>query len=134
LPRSTGFTGMLRGEALAQAFAKMDVFLFPSLSDTFGLVVLEAMSSGVPVVSFKVCGPNSVVQDGVNGFSAQTSADFVAGVEQLVNRVDLRERMGLAARRTALSQNWDSVFTQVYESYTELLSVPSVQPAFAATT
>ena len=65
LPPSTVFTGMLRGEDLARAYKQMDVFLFPSLSDTFGLVVLEAMATGMPVVSFQVSGPQSVVESGV---------------------------------------------------------------------
>ena len=116
---------MLRGEELARAYTEMDVFLFPSLSDTFGLVVLEAMSSGVPVVAFKVCGPNSVVEDGVNGIAASTAQDFIRGATRLILDADLRACMGGAARRTALRQSWESVFSQVYEAYGELLSLPA---------
>jgi glycosyltransferase involved in cell wall biosynthesis len=131
LPSSTQFTGMLRGEALARAYAEMDVFLFPSLSDTFGLVVLEAMSSGVPVIAFKVCGPDSVVEDGVNGLGASTPRDFIAGVNQLILDADLRVRMGGAAHRSALRQSWETVFSEVYQTYGELLSLPARQPALA---
>ncbi len=51
------FTGMLEGEALASAYRSADVFVFPSKTDTFGLVLLEAMASGLPVAAFPVMGP-----------------------------------------------------------------------------
>ena len=129
LPASTVFTGMLRAEQLAQAYAQMEVFLFPSLSDTFGLVVLEAMASGVPVVSFKVRGPKSVVEDGEDGFAAATPADFVDGVKSLVLDADLRQRMSLAARATAVRQSWEMVFASVYEGYCALAPVAHIQAA-----
>lgn len=62
------FTGFLRGEALAAMVAAADVFVFPSLTDTFGLVLLEAMACGVPVAAFPVTGPKDVVQQGVTGY------------------------------------------------------------------
>jgi glycosyltransferase involved in cell wall biosynthesis len=57
------FTGALAGEALAEAYAAADVFVFPSLTDTFGLVVLEALASGLPVAAFPVMGPRDVIDD-----------------------------------------------------------------------
>jgi glycosyltransferase involved in cell wall biosynthesis len=133
LPKSTTFTGVLRGEDLARAYREMDVFLFPSFSDTFGLVVLEAMSTGVPVVSFKTCGPNSVVEDGLNGFAASTSRDFIDSVTRLALDSDLRERMGLAARKTAVRQSWESVFSGLFESYDELISTVDRQRTLVPT-
>ncbi|MEM7027923.1 MAG: glycosyltransferase family 1 protein [Pseudomonadota bacterium] len=61
------FTGFKRGEELVQYLAAADVFVFPSLTDTFGLVMLEAMACGVPVAAFPVTGPIDVVQQGVTG-------------------------------------------------------------------
>lgn len=61
------FTGAQSGLDLAEAYASADVFVFPSLSDTFGIVMLEAMASGVPVAAFPVTGPADVVRDGVSG-------------------------------------------------------------------
>jgi glycosyltransferase involved in cell wall biosynthesis len=62
------FTGPKTGEDLAQHYASADVFVFPSRTDTFGLVVLEAMASGVPVAAFHVTGPIDIVERGVSGY------------------------------------------------------------------
>ncbi|HLW74156.1 MAG TPA: glycosyltransferase family 1 protein, partial [Gammaproteobacteria bacterium] len=62
------FTGFRRGEQLASTLAAADVFVFPSRTDTFGLVLLEAMACGVPVAAYPVTGPVDVVQQGVTGF------------------------------------------------------------------
>jgi glycosyltransferase involved in cell wall biosynthesis len=64
---AASFVGYQRGEALAQHMAAADVFVFPSLTDTFGLVMLEAMACGVPVAAFPVTGPVDVVRPGVTG-------------------------------------------------------------------
>ncbi len=66
LPRAE-FTGVLRGEALATAYANMDLFVFPSHTDTFGNVVLEALASGVPAIVTPDGGPCTIVRDGVTG-------------------------------------------------------------------
>ena len=55
------FLGARQGEALAEAYAAADVFVFPSLTDTFGIVLLEAMASGLPVAAFPVTGPLDVI-------------------------------------------------------------------------
>jgi glycosyltransferase involved in cell wall biosynthesis len=61
------FTGALTGLALAEAYASADVFVFPSVADTFGIVMLEAMACGVPVAAYPVTGPGDVVNDGLSG-------------------------------------------------------------------
>ena len=61
------FTGVLRGEELAAAYANMDLFVFPSHTDTFGNVVLEALASGVPAIVTPDGGPSTIVRDGVTG-------------------------------------------------------------------
>ena len=66
LPRAE-FTGVLRGEALPTAYANMDLFVFPSHTDTFGNVVLEALASGVPAIVTPDGGPRTIVRDGVTG-------------------------------------------------------------------
>ncbi len=62
------FTGPLTGEALAEAYASADVFVFPSRTDTYGVVLLEALASGLPVAAFPVTGPLDVVAQGKVGF------------------------------------------------------------------
>jgi glycosyltransferase involved in cell wall biosynthesis len=61
------FLGVQRGAALAGQLAQADVFVFPSLTDTFGVVLLEANACGVPVAAFPVTGPNYLVREGING-------------------------------------------------------------------
>lgn len=63
----TTFTGALVGQDLAESYASADVFVFPSVTETFGIVMLEAMASGVPVAALPVGGPNDVVTQGVSG-------------------------------------------------------------------
>ena len=61
------FTGVLRGEELSTAYANMDLFVFPSHTDTFGNVVLEALASGVPAIVTPDGGPRTIVRDGETG-------------------------------------------------------------------
>jgi len=61
------FTGVVEGEELACCYASADVFVFPSRTDTFGMVILEAMASGVPIAAFPVTGPRDLVVQGVSG-------------------------------------------------------------------
>jgi glycosyltransferase involved in cell wall biosynthesis len=69
--RQVTFTGPLFGEALGQAFASADVFVFPSRTDTYGVVLLEALASGVPVAAYPVTGPKDVVAHGKVGYLSE---------------------------------------------------------------
>jgi glycosyltransferase involved in cell wall biosynthesis len=93
------FTGKLVGEALAQAYASADVFVFPSLTDTFGIVLLEAMASGVPVAAFPVTGPIDNVTQGVTGVLDRDLAHAVTDALTLD-----RDRV----RSGALSFSWEN--------------------------
>lgn len=94
------FVGMKKGVELAQYFASADVFVFPSLTDTFGLVMLEAMASGVPVAAFPVTGPVDVLQQGVTGFMHEDLAVAVTQAASL-NRG--------ACRQHGLQRSWSAV-------------------------
>ncbi|HSY03794.1 MAG TPA: glycosyltransferase [Acidobacteriaceae bacterium] len=115
LPRAE-FPGVLRGDALARAYAGMDVFVFPSHTDTFGNVVLEAMASGVPAIVTPDGGPKTLVRDGATGFVA-ADADFSAAVAQVLNNPALHASMRVQARHDAMNASWDAVFEKVYAAY-----------------
>ena len=110
------FAGVLRGEALAIACADMDILVFPSHTDTFGNVVLEALASGVPAVVTQDGGPKFIVQDGVTGFVVPDEG-FVGAVAALTYDRTRLKRMRVAAREHALRCSWDAVFDQVYTAY-----------------
>ena len=97
------FVGFQRGEALAQHVAAADVFVFPSRTDTFGLVLLEAMASGVPVAAFPVTGPIDVVQHGVTGMLDEDLGTAVRGALRL-NPAD--------CRHYALQHTWQTATQQ----------------------
>lgn len=115
------FTGVLTGDALAEAYANLDVFVFPSRSETFGLAVLEAMASGVPVLAMAHGGPRFVVRHGTSGFLARDEAELVTTAELLAGDRALRRRLGEAARASALEWSWDRVFDDVYSVYEETI-------------
>jgi phosphatidylinositol alpha 1,6-mannosyltransferase len=116
------FAGVLRGAALAQAYANMDVLVFPSHTDTFGNVVLEALASGVPAVVTPDGGPKFIVRDGETGFVTNDD-HFSAAVAELVRDRQRLEGMRLKARQYALGCSWDTVFDRVYAGYDTALRV-----------
>ena len=97
------FTGYKYGEELASHLAAADAFVFPSRTDTFGLVLLEAMACGVPVAAYPVVGPIDVVKRGVTGCLHEDLATAVAGALEL-NRDDCRQY--------ALSFTWERATRQ----------------------
>jgi phosphatidylinositol alpha 1,6-mannosyltransferase len=111
------FTGLLTGTNLARAFANMDVLAFPSKTDTFGLVVLEALASGVPAVVTAWGGPKYTIQQGKTGYTANNFDEFAAAVALLFTRPDLISSMRAAARHYALSTSWETIFESMYKSY-----------------
>ena len=115
-------TGVLRGEPLAREYANMDLFVFPSKTDTFGNVILEALASGVPAVVTSSGGPKFLVQPGVTGYVAEDDDDFVRCVNRLMMDCDLHQRMSLAARQYACAQSWDEVFERVFRAYRDCAS------------
>ena len=110
-------TGVLTGKDLSRAFANMDLFVFPSETDTFGLAVLEALSSGVPAVVTAVGGPKYTVQHGKTGYIANNFDDFVTFAELLMTQPCLLSRMRSAAREHAVATSWEQIFEAMYETY-----------------
>ena len=114
------FTGVLKGEALAAAYADMDLFVFPSHTDTFGNVVLEALASGVPAIVTPDGGPPTIVRDEQTGRIVDDS-DFAPTIAAILNDPEQHQNMRKAAREYALTASWDSVFEGVYAAYEPLL-------------
>jgi glycosyltransferase involved in cell wall biosynthesis len=119
LPEAS-FTGHLSGEALSVAYASADLFVFPSETETFGNVALEAMASGLPVVTSDRMAPRELITDGVNGFVGRVGDDFRHHVERLVREPELRRVMGANARAFACTRRWEGVFDGLVEDYRSL--------------
>ena len=114
------FRGVLTGHALADAYADFDLFVFPSRSETFGLVVLEAMASGVPVLAMADGGPRYSVEHDLSGWLARDEEDFVDAGIRIVRDGELRQRLASGARATALRWSWDAVVDELYDVYADV--------------
>ena len=114
--RNADFPGVLRGEPLAAAYANMDLLIFPSHTDTFGNVVLEALSSGVPAIVTPSGGPRFIIREGQTG-SIVPETGFAAAIASVLRDPDRLTSMRQAARAHALTCSWDAVFQRVYSAY-----------------
>ena len=112
------FAGVLRGEALAAAYRQMDLLVFPSHTDTFGNVVLEALASGVPAVVTPEGGPRYIVRTG-DAETGVIAADeeFAGAIAGLLGNAGRLEAMGRNACAYAQGCTWDAVFDRVYAGY-----------------
>lgn len=122
--RDTLFVGYLKGDALGRAYASSDIFLFPSETETFGNVTLEAMASGLPTICADATGSNALVRHGVTGFLAPpgSPAAFVEAALHLVEDSTARQRMGAAALVQARDYEWDRVLARILEYYHQVLN------------
>ncbi len=126
----TVFTGYLRGNALSRAYASSDIFLFPSDTETFGNVTLEAMASGLPTVCANATGSSSLVIHGVTGFLAEPgrAQSFLEYVHWLATDPALRRRMATGAHQRASYYEWEATLSRLVSYYDEILN-----PASAST-
>ena len=110
------FTGYLTGIDLATAYASADVFVFPSTTDTFGNVILEAQACGLPVVVSDSGGPKELVEDKSNGLVTKShdADDFARAIRSLVTDSALRQRMGASARNSVIHRSWPSAFSKFW--------------------
>lgn len=113
------FTGKLINSDLARIYASCDLFLFPSITETFGNVVLEALASGLPVVAAAKGGPAGIVKDGETGYLVEPkNIDvFCEKLGRLIDDARLRKQMGVRAHKYAQSQKWDILCRDMYSSY-----------------
>ncbi len=117
------FTGFLDGEKLSEAYANMDVFVFPSETDAFGNVAQEANASGVPAIVTNQGGPKFIIKHGASGFVAETADEFFEYALRLMDDPEELAKMKKQARASAMSSSWDAVFEAVYDAYGEAIEI-----------
>jgi glycosyltransferase involved in cell wall biosynthesis len=109
--------GFLHGEELAGAYASSDIFVMPSRTETLGLVILEAMSSGLPVVAARDGGIPELIEDGASGYLFDDESQAIAAIQQLLLSPAIRQAIGLAARNQASLYGWKTATLQLVEHY-----------------
>lgn len=117
------FTGHLDGDALAQAVASFDMLLFPSVTETFGNVTLEAMASGVPVIGANATGTSSLVQDGITGrlIEPRDIAGYADALQHYIESKDARLAAGNAGMQAAQAYSWDAINSTVAAAYLRVI-------------
>ncbi len=113
------FTGHLMREELGRAVASMDMFLFPSVTETFGNVTLEAMACGLPVVAANATGSRDIITDGVDGRLIEPGnvEDFAAALRLYCEDADLRAKVGAAGLAKSRNYSWDAVNQAMIDGY-----------------
>ncbi|MEH2250525.1 glycosyltransferase family 4 protein [Nostoc sp.] len=121
---NTYFVGYLIGQELGSAFASADAFIFPSRTETLGLVLLEAMAAGCPVVAARSGGIPDIVTDGVNGYLFEPTADVQganAATIRLLEQKQQRDIIRQNARREAESWGWAAATRQLQDYYQKVI-------------
>jgi len=127
----TFFVGYMTGQTLAAAFASADAFVFPSRTETLGLVLLEAMAAGCPVIAANAGGIPDIVSDGVNGylFDPQEEGGAIAATQRLLSHADERETLRQNARIEAERWGWAAATRQLQGFYQAVLEERSLPTA-----
>jgi glycosyltransferase involved in cell wall biosynthesis len=117
------FLGYQSGKTLTESFASADIFVFPSTTETFGLVTLEAMASGLAPVAAKVGGAVEIIQEGSSGLFAEPldSPDLTKKVEWLLDNPNHRKVIADHALARAQEYRWGRILDQLFESYKEVI-------------
>ncbi len=128
------FPGFLTGEDLAEVYANADIFVFPSDTETFGSVTLEAMASGLPTLCADATGSRSLVVGGVTGFlePADDGEAFYRRARTLIEDEALRRRMGAAARARSLAFSWDEAMGSLLDRYRAVVAEAALRPTSPA--
>jgi glycosyltransferase involved in cell wall biosynthesis len=117
------FTGYLNGNQLAEVYSASDLFVFPSPTETFGNVVLEALASGTPAIGANSGGVKNIIQNGITGRLCEpgNAGEFSEAIVQLLKDDDVRKQMALEGRNFALRQNWERIFQSLVWSYSSII-------------
>ena len=121
----TVFTGFLGGEELSRAFASADAFVFPSTTETLGLVILEAQASGLAVVAAASPATCEQIEDGADGlvYDPKDEAGLERALKELLGDGEARRRIAGAGRKIALTQGWDRASAALLDAYRLALSI-----------
>lgn len=118
LPRTT-FTGYLQGETLAEAYASADLFVFPSTTETFGNVVLEALASGTPAIGARAGGVQEIIHHQQTGYlcTPRSVSDMTEAITYALRQPEILEQWSKNASHYARSQSWETILDQVIDHY-----------------
>jgi glycosyltransferase involved in cell wall biosynthesis len=135
----TYFAGYMSGKTLASAFASADCFMFPSRTETLGLVLLEAMAAGCPVVAARSGGITDIVEDGTNGylFDPKDDQDFIQATQRLLDHPEEREAIRCNARLEAERWGWAAATRQLQGYYQSVLGqqpIPTILGSHSSVT
>jgi glycosyltransferase involved in cell wall biosynthesis len=117
------FLGWLEGDALADAYASADAFLFASRTDTFGQVLLEAQASGLPVVAVAEGGPTALIEHGVSGMLCDADADALADALLAALGTELHARLAAGGREAARGRTWEAALGRLGAGYRAVLEL-----------
>jgi glycosyltransferase involved in cell wall biosynthesis len=131
-PAGTAFLGRLEGEELAAFYASADVFLFPSSTDTFGNVILEAMASALPVVAADVAPSREIARDAAVFYTPDDPDALAAALLQLARDETRRSARASSARLAAAAYCWEAVFDRLVGEYEAAVREPAMPPARVA--
>ena len=117
-------TGYQTGKELSRLYAEADIFAFPSSTETFGNVILEAMASGVPAVAPRGGGVRENIVHNENGrfFAAGDAEDMARSLEILIRNESLRQELGKKAREFTLQKSWEAVLNRLLSRYTDIIA------------
>ncbi|NET57447.1 MAG: glycosyltransferase family 1 protein [Symploca sp. SIO2E6] len=127
----THFVGYLTGKPLGSAFASADAFIFPSRTETLGLVLLEAMAAGCPVVAARSGGIPDIVTDGVNGYLFEPADDqgAIVATQRLLEQQEERDSLRQKAREEAERWGWSAATRQLQSYYKAVVASQSMSAA-----
>ena len=127
----THFVGYLRGQELASAYASADAFIFPSRTETLGLVLLEAMAAGTPVVAANSGGIPDIVTNGINGhlFDPADEKGAITATQKLLAQSEERETLRQNARAEAERWGWSAATQQLRNYYQKIISAHFIHSA-----
>jgi glycosyltransferase involved in cell wall biosynthesis len=117
------FLGYQSGVTLAESFASSDIFVFPSTTETFGLVTLEAMASRLAPVAAKVGGAEELIEEGKSGLFAEpfSAVDLARKVEWLLDYPRFRQIISDQAYARAHNYRWEKILGRLFSSYAEII-------------